>query len=84
MIKVNEISWSDEVRDVGCTNGNYQPATLVLSDGTRMPIEVCRCGCGCSGTARIHHHDFEHDRDVFIGDLEFKDLEDLEDYLYDN
>ena len=84
MLKVNEIIWGDEIRDVGCTNGNYQPATLVLSDGTKMPIDVCRCGNGCSGTARIHHHDFEHDRDVLIEELEFKDMEQLESYLYDN
>lgn len=83
MVKVNKIIWGDD-RNVGCTNGNYQPATLVLSDGSRMPIEVCRCGCGCSGTARIHHHDFEHDRDVLIEELEFKDIDQLESYLYDN
>lgn len=84
MLKVNKIIWGNEVHDVGCTNGNYQPATLVLSDGTKMSVDVCRCGNGCSGTARIHHHDFESGRDVLIEDLEFKGLDDLEDYLYNN
>lgn len=84
MIKVTDIVWGNEVHDVGCTNGRYQDAILVLSDGTKMPIDVCRCGNGCSGTARIHHYDNEHGRDVLIEDLEFKDLEDLESYLYDN
>lgn len=84
MLKVNKIIWGNEVHDEGCTNGNYQPATLVLSDGTKMSVDVCRCGNGCSGTARIHHHDFESGRDVLIEDLEFKDLDDLEDYLYNN
>ena len=84
MIKVTEIVWGDEVRDVGCTNGNYQSATLVLSDGTKLHVDVCRCGNGCSGTARIHHHDFEHDRDVLIEELEFQNMDQLESYLYDN
>lgn len=83
MIKVYDIVW-DKADKVGCTNGNYMPATLVLSDGSRMHIEVCRCGCGCSGTARIHHYDNEHGRYVRIKELEFKDKDQLESYLYDN
>ena len=83
MLKVNEIIWGDEVREVGCTNGRYQPATLVLSDGTKMPVDVCRCGNGCSGTARIHHYDNERG-DVLIEELEFENVDQLESYLYDN
>lgn len=82
MIKVTDIVWGDEPTNIGCTNGNYQPVTLILSDGSKIETESCRCGHGCSGTARLIG--YGESRDCFVTDFTFKDRKDLEEFLFED
>lgn len=80
MIKVVNVIYHGSQFEVGCNNGNYEPVTLILSDGSKIETETCRCRNGCGGTACLYVR-LEGEW-CFITDLIFKDRKALEDFLF--